>query len=77
MDATKKEIRKACKEAYKYTAIRNPFGVWFVTLYNKKNEATFELNFDESFSTREKAWMWSLLEGIDSRREADGEARAV
>jgi len=68
MDAAKKEIRKACKEASDYTAWRNPFGVWFVTLYDKDGYSTVEFQYGEDFSARDKAWVRALLEKIDERK---------
>lgn len=69
MDAEKKAIRRACKEAYSYQAWRNPVGTWFVTLYDKDGNGTVEWEFTEFFSSREKAWAWKQLEGIDQRRK--------
>lgn len=71
MDEGKKQIRKACNEAANYTAWRNPFGTWFVTLYDENDEGTLEFQFSDSFPAREKRWVWNLLAKIDERKEKD------
>lgn len=68
MDAEKKKIRKACKEAYSYYAWRNPFRVWFVSLYDKDGNGIIEFQYTDDFPARERAWVRNLLEEIDERK---------
>lgn len=72
MDETKKEIRKACKVANKYIAWRNPFGVWFVTLYDKNDESFLDFQYSDDFPKRERDWVLGLLNQINERRKQDG-----
>lgn len=67
MDAAKKEIRAACKKAKSYQAWRNPFKVWFVTLYDKDETAFLEFQYSDDFPLRERTWIENLLNEIDNR----------
>lgn len=81
MDANKKLIRDACKKASDYQAWRNPFGVWFVTLFEEITDedldvyevSFFEFQYDETFPAREKRWVLSQLQLIEEhkRKKAD------
>lgn len=67
MDKEKKEIRKQCKLAHRYLHVQNPFGVIFVTLFDKDDKAFFEFQYAIYFPTREKLWVLKLLDEIDER----------
>lgn len=67
MDAVKKEIRKNCKKANSYKAWRNPFRVWFVTLFDENDMSFFEFQYSDDFPLRDRVWVGKLLEEIKNK----------
>jgi len=69
MNTDKKEIRTMCKKAKSYQAWRNPTHVWFVTLFDEKNESFFEIQYsDVVLSRRERLWIEKLLCSIKEKQ---------
>lgn len=76
MDSDKKMIRDFCKKASSYTAWRNPFHVWFVTLFDENKEAFFEIQYsDINMPRREVNWMQKQLSLIDDRMKSAGDEK--
>lgn len=44
---TKYKIKKFCKKAHSHIAWRSPFGIWHITLFDKDDMATYELELPD------------------------------
>lgn len=69
MKEEKKMIRNLCKQASSYFGWRNPFGVWYITLFDENDRGFAEIEYGENFTARDKAWIQKLLNKIDNRKK--------